>query len=59
MEKRFLSIREASQFLGISKATLHRLINSNNPPPSYKIGGKRVFDKDELVDWVKSHKGGR
>jgi hypothetical protein len=27
--------------------------------PSYKIGGKRLFNRKELIQWVKSQKEGR
>jgi len=27
--------------------------------PSYKIGGKRLFNRKELIQWVKSQREGR
>ena len=54
-EKRFLSPTDAAIFLSLSKPSLDRLV-SRKEIPSYKIGGRRLFDKEELVEWVKSHK---
>ena len=55
MEKRFLSVKETSEFLGISTVTIHRMIKAGEIP-SYKIRGSRVFDKEEVINWVKAHK---
>jgi hypothetical protein len=27
--------------------------------PSYKIGGKRLFNRRELIEWVKSQREGK
>ncbi|AHB14137.1 helix-turn-helix domain-containing protein [Dehalococcoides mccartyi] len=50
----FLSFSEAQEFLGISHQTIYNLIKKGLP--SYKLGNKRVFIKEDLVDWVKSQK---
>ena len=59
MEKRFFSFQEAAEFLMCSRSFLDRLVASDEIP-SYKIGmgrkGRRLFDKEELIEWVKSHK---
>ncbi len=55
VEDRYLTVREASKFLKISISTLNRLINRNKIP-SYKVGDRRLFDKDELIEWVRAHK---
>jgi len=54
MEK-YLTIREASNFLKISTSILNRWISQNNIP-SYKVGDRRLFDRDELIEWVKTHR---
>lgn len=55
METQFLTIKEASEFLKISVATMNRFMRDEKIP-SYKVGGRRLFDKVELIEWVKQHK---
>lgn len=57
-EKRFLSPTDAAIFLSLSKPSLDRLVRRKQIP-SYKIGGRRLFDKEELVEWVKRHRDQR
>ncbi len=58
MKKRFISYTETAQFLGLSRPTIDRLI-AREEIPSYKIGKRRLFDPEELVEWVKSHRNGQ
>ena len=53
MERIFLTFQEAQQFLAVSHQTLYNLIRQGLP--SHKIGKKRVFLKEELVQWIKEH----
>ena len=53
IERMFLTFQEAQQFLGVSHQTLYKLIGQGLP--SHKIGRKRVFIKEELIQWVKEH----
>jgi len=55
VETEFLTLREAASFLKISVSTLNRVMREGNMP-SYKIGGRRLFDKTELIEWVKKHR---
>ena len=55
IEKKYLHIKETSEFIGLSVATINRLIKEKKIP-SYLIAGRRLFDKDELIEWVKSQK---
>jgi excisionase family DNA binding protein len=55
VDPEFLTINEASRFLKISVSTFNRLFRKENIP-TYKIGGRRLFEKNELVEWVKKHK---
>ena len=58
VEERFLTVNETSDFLKISISTLNRLVRQDKiPSPSHKVRGRRLFDKDELIEWVGSHKG--
>ncbi len=55
METEFLTLKEVSKFLKISVATVNRFMREERFP-SYKVGGRRLFDKAEIIAWVKSHK---
>lgn len=54
IEKVFISFTQAQEFLGVSHQTIYNLIKKGMP--SYKIGKKRVFIKEDLIEWVKSQK---
>jgi excisionase family DNA binding protein len=58
MEKKFLTIQEASDLIRLKVPTIKKLI-SLGKIPSYKVSGKRLFDRDELIEWVKSQKNDR
>ena len=57
-EKVYLTVKEACELIRTSRVTLHRMIR-RGMVPSYKIGGKRLFNRKELIQWVKSQKEGR
>ena len=52
MENKFLNIKETSKLLKMSVTQINRLIKKGIIP-SYKIEGRRLFDYDEIVGWVK------
>jgi len=54
-QEKYLTFQETSKFLRISISTLNRLIRQNRVP-SYKLGHRRLFDKDELVEWVRTQR---
>jgi excisionase family DNA binding protein len=58
MNKIFLNHDEAAELLRISKPTLDRYI-AQGKTPSYKIEGRRIFDRNELIEWVKDHRNNR
>jgi len=55
MEKVYLNIKEASQLLGISTSTIYKR-TPNNQIPHYKLGRLVRFKKNELIDYMESHK---
>ena len=57
-DEKYFTVQRASNFLTISVSTLNRLIKSNRIP-SYKIGARRLLDRDELIEWVKTHRKGK
>jgi len=58
VEDKFLNIKETSQFLKLHTSTINRLIEAAEIP-SYKVRKRRLFDREELVEWVKSHRDGK
>ena len=53
VQRIFLTFQEAQQFLEVSHQTLYKLMGEGLP--SHKIGRKRVFLREELVQWIKEH----
>ena len=51
----FMDVNQASEFLGIAKATLYGKC-CNLLIPHFKKGKKLYFEKAELLDWLKSGK---
>jgi excisionase family DNA binding protein len=51
--EKYLTVKETSEFLKMSRSTLNRLIKQNRIP-SHKIGDRRLFNKNELVEWVRN-----
>jgi excisionase family DNA binding protein len=49
----FLSFTETQEYLRVSHATIYRLMKQGLP--SHKIGKKRIFLKDDLLNWIKDH----
>lgn len=49
----YLTFQEAQEFLGVSHQTLYKLMKEGLP--SHKIGKKRVFLEEELMQWIKAH----
>ncbi len=55
-EKRWLNIKEASNYLGYSQDHIHKLKNSHfiEGKHYYKKTGKLLFDKIAIDSWVQS-----
>ena len=53
VERIFYTFQEAQEFLGVSHQTVYKLMSEGLP--SHKIGNKRVFLKEDLVQWIKDH----
>ena len=55
-EKRWLNIKEASNYLGYSQDHIHKLKNTHfiEGKHYYKKTGKLLFDKIALDNWVQS-----
>jgi len=53
VERVIFTFAEAQEFLRVSHQTLYKLMDEGLP--SHKIGAKRVFFKEDLVEWIKKH----
>ena len=49
----YLTFQETQEFLGVSHQTVYNLMRQGLP--SHKIGKKRVFLREELIQWIKEH----
>lgn len=50
----FLTNSEAAKFLKVSEQTLERWRQEGKPPKFYKTFGKVLYDKQDLIEWIKS-----
>jgi len=47
-----LSIEQTGKLLNIPRRTLYHLMNAGSLPPSFRLGGRRVFRRADLEKWV-------
>lgn len=52
--EQLLTIDEVAVWLRVSKQTLYGWVTVDKIP-SVKIGGKRLFDPNEIRKWIKKH----
>jgi len=55
IEKRWLNINEASEYIGYKKDAIHKKVQNGEFQLGihhYKESGKLLFDKNELDNWV-------
>ena len=55
-EERLLTVKEATQYLKISKVTLYKLIKQGKIKP-VKIGKRTLIDKNDLDRLIEESKG--
>ncbi len=55
MEKMYIDIEELSNLINISITTINRWIKKGKIP-TYKVGKSRLFDKKEILEWMKEKK---
>ena len=53
-DDRWISIKEASLYMGVNKDTIRNWIKKGAGIPAHKIGKLWKFKKSELDDWIKS-----
>lgn len=55
MDDKFMTHAEAIEFLKLSRSTIDRYV-ARKAIPNYKIARLRLFDREELIAWVKGHR---
>ena len=55
MEKEFINVKELSQIIGLGITTINKYVMKGEIP-SYKVGGRRLFNKNEVIEWMKGYK---
>lgn len=53
MEDRWLSVAEIAEYLGVTRDSVYRWIDSRNMP-SHRVGRRWKFRKEEIDEWVRS-----
>nr|MBQ6739674.1 helix-turn-helix domain-containing protein [Synergistaceae bacterium] len=59
MEKRFLSINEAAQFLGVSRSKFYNLLKNDTFPASFNFSGAKRWDVNKLDEWAQAQTAGQ
>lgn len=49
---KLLTVKELGEILKLSRSTIYRY-RKNEGLPYYELGGKVLFDLDEVMEWVK------
>ena len=52
--KRFLDVKEASEYLGLAKSTLYKMASERRIPVT-KMGRRTKFDREQLHRWVRAN----
>ena len=55
MEERWLSMKEISEYLGVTRETIYKWIEAREMP-GHRMGKFWKFKRDEVDKWVKSGK---
>ncbi|MEW6378582.1 MAG: helix-turn-helix domain-containing protein [bacterium] len=55
MEPKFYTIKEVAQLLRVSELWVRRRMDKGEIP-SFKLGRKRLFKKEEIEQWIESQK---
>ena len=51
MEKRFLTIKETSEYMNISASLLYKLVETKQIPHT-RVGRKILFDRQRIERWI-------
>lgn len=52
-DQKYITVRELCELLRLSRSTVYTLI-SEKKIPHFKLGGKILFDKEKIQNWIDS-----
>ena len=52
VQKQIVSINEIAQYLGISRASVYKLIKDKPPLPTFMLNGRRLFSIPDVSNWL-------
>jgi len=55
MEQKFIDLKELSEMIHIAVPTLNKWV-ADGKIPSYKVGKRRLFNKEEVLKWMETHR---
>jgi excisionase family DNA binding protein len=55
IHKEFLNIEETAELMQVSKQTVYKL-TSQSEIPFYKVGKKLMFDRVEIIKYIRKHR---
>ncbi|MEW5802304.1 MAG: helix-turn-helix domain-containing protein [bacterium] len=55
MDKQYMNITQVAEFLALKVPTIKKYIK-REMIPAYKVGGRWLFEKNEIISWVESRK---
>ncbi|MBR4592284.1 MAG: helix-turn-helix domain-containing protein [Elusimicrobiaceae bacterium] len=58
-DKKYLSVREAAEYIGYSVGYIYKLVAINAIPCYVPNGGRIIFNRVELDEWIKSKRQGK
>ena len=54
MDKLYLTIHEAAEYVGIGRNAMYDYVNSSDPPPFLRVGNRRLLQKAALEDYFEN-----
>ena len=54
-DREFMNLKEAAEYMRISKDKLYHLKDEQKDFPQHKIDGKIIFYREELKSWILAH----
>ena len=54
-DKKYLSVREAAEYIGYSVGYIYKLVAINAIPCYVPNGGRIIFNRVELDEWIRSN----
>lgn len=58
---RYVDARWVAEQLGLSRRSVYRRSDpavTADPIPSYEVGGRRIYDPNEVIAWVRRQRAG-